>query len=121
MTSSSENADKRRFKSASMASKGFHGIEDERSPPEERERAVSGGQPRASAFHSKSCGARRGQRANSPSSRASPRSIHSRSPHGGSTRRAPGRISARASDVALVWGGALTPLRKTSAGMPSAL
>jgi hypothetical protein len=60
---------------------------------------------RVSCAQSSNCGASSGQRANrpSPAARASWRSIHSRSPHGGSTRRASGRASARRSDVARVW------------------
>ena len=44
------------------------------------------------------------------------RSIHSASPHGGSTSREPRMSACRASDVARVWCGSLLPLRNTSVG-----
>ena len=97
-----------------------------RRPPPARPRAaraepaLSPPPPSVAACHSSSCGASMGQRANSASSGASWRSIHSRSPHGGSTSRAWGSSSASASDVARVWWASLSPLRNTSAGMSSA-
>ena len=44
------------------------------------------------------------------------RSIHSRSPHGGSTSCAFGSTAATCSDVARVWYASLSPLRNTSVG-----
>ena len=75
--------------------------------------------PRYSAANSTSCGTSRGQRSNKPpvpARAASLRSIHSRSPHGGSTSRDPGTRVCRVSDVARVWYGSLAPLRKMSVG-----
>ena len=63
-------------------------------------------QPKALPAHAVSCGAsrcHREKRLPSPDSRACPRSIHSRSPHGGSTSSALGSRAASDSEVARVW------------------
>ena len=100
------------------------GLEDDGAPLDRASRcgpppAEPPAQPSVAACHSSSCGASRGQRANRPSSWAS----LALDPLAVTPRRLDqaglGSSSATASEVARVWCGSLSPLRKTSAGRSS--